>query len=124
MRLLNARTHKLEEFLDRVPQYAILSHTWGLEEVSFKDLTSNPKVESMQGYKKIRFACHQTLEYGLNYVWCDTCCKYDNPRTFSERNICLTACVPGIDKSSSAELSEAINAVSSLIGFAVSPDGG
>ena len=75
MRLLNARTHKLEEFPGRVPQYAILSHTWGLEEVSFKDLTSNPKVESMQGYKKIRFACHQTLEYGLIYVWCDTCCK-------------------------------------------------
>jgi hypothetical protein len=77
MRLLNASTRQLEEFPGRVPKYAILSHTWGPEEVSFKDITSNPEVESIKGYQKIGFACHQALQYDLQYVWCDTCCKLD-----------------------------------------------
>ena len=39
MRLLNARTKKLEEFFDNeIPPYAILSHTWGQNEVRFKDI--------------------------------------------------------------------------------------
>jgi hypothetical protein len=39
MRLLNVGTGKLEEYFgsDR-PQYAILSHTWGREEVTFSDI--------------------------------------------------------------------------------------
>ncbi|KAI8951350.1 heterokaryon incompatibility protein-domain-containing protein [Xylaria longipes] len=39
MRLLNARTRQLEEFFgDRIPPYAIPSHTWGVAEVTFWDL--------------------------------------------------------------------------------------
>ena len=75
MRLLNARTRELEEFASDVPKYAILSHTWGKDEVSFKDINTNPEVKSMRGYRKIRFACDQALDDRLGFVWCDTCCK-------------------------------------------------
>ena len=72
-----------------IPQYAILSHTWGAdhEEVTFKDIM-NGTGKSKVGYAKIRFCAKQAAEDGLQYFWVDTCC---------------------IDKSSSAELSEAIN---------------
>lgn len=80
MRLLNARTRKLEEFVGDVPPYAILSHTWGKEEVTFKDITSNAEVESMKGIRKIHFTCDQALKDGLKYAWCDTCCKRTHAR--------------------------------------------
>jgi hypothetical protein len=39
MRLLDTATLKLSEFYgDRIPGYAILSHRWENEEVSFQDL--------------------------------------------------------------------------------------
>ncbi|KAL2128733.1 hypothetical protein VTI74DRAFT_8711 [Chaetomium olivicolor] len=39
MRLLNASTREVEEFYGtRIPQYAILSHVWGNEELSFHDV--------------------------------------------------------------------------------------
>ncbi|KAH7128985.1 heterokaryon incompatibility protein-domain-containing protein [Dactylonectria macrodidyma] len=80
--------HLTKEYLgDDVPPYAILSHTWGVEEVSFKDLIDT-KGEDKFGYDKIRFCGKQALRDGLQYFWVDTCC---------------------IDKSSSAELQEAIN---------------
>ena len=81
MRLLHASTRKLEEFIGSVPQYAILSHTWGDDEVSFRDLMSNPKVEDMKGYRKIRLTCDQALKDGIKYAWCDTCCKFVNQPT-------------------------------------------
>jgi hypothetical protein len=38
MRLLNTETLQLKEFSQELfPQYAILSHRWGDEEVSFQD---------------------------------------------------------------------------------------
>ena len=41
MRLLNAESRKLEFFNeDFTPFYAILSHTWGDDEVSFQDIES------------------------------------------------------------------------------------
>ncbi|PVH74834.1 vegetative incompatibility protein HET-E-1 [Cadophora sp. DSE1049] len=78
-----------EFFEDDIPEYAILSHRWEGEEVTFKDLTagtSKPKA----GYGKIQFCGEQARRDGLEYFWVDTCC---------------------IDKSSSAELSEAINSM-------------
>ncbi|KAH7021398.1 heterokaryon incompatibility protein-domain-containing protein, partial [Microdochium trichocladiopsis] len=91
MRLLHADSLTLEEFFEpRVPPYAILSHTWDAEEVSFQDLHNNPHHHQMAGYGKIKESCRLALFYGLKYVWIDTCC---------------------IDKSSSAELSEAINSM-------------
>ncbi|RYP65604.1 hypothetical protein DL771_008212 [Monosporascus sp. 5C6A] len=74
---------------DRIPRYAILSHRWGMEEVTFKDLMDGTG-PSKQGYDKIRFCSDQAGRDGLDHFWVDTCC---------------------IDKSSSAELTEAINSM-------------
>lgn len=88
MKLLNASTKRLEEFFDDdIPPYAILSHTWGKQEVQFKDIEEERYTGDST---KIEGCCHQAIVDGLGYVWIDTCC---------------------IDKSSSAELSEAINSM-------------
>ncbi|KAK4505903.1 hypothetical protein PRZ48_003868 [Zasmidium cellare] len=92
MWLLNAETRHLEHFADdeRVyGNYAILSHTWEHDEVTFDDV-QNGRAEGKSGYRKIDLTCLQALEDDLQYVWVDTCC---------------------IDKRSSAELSEAINSM-------------
>ncbi|KAF9872328.1 hypothetical protein CkaCkLH20_10155 [Colletotrichum karsti] len=92
MWLINAQTLALEEFLDNAaPSYAILSHTWKTEEVSFQDFRAkDPVTINKLGYTKIKEACAKALEYGYQHVWVDTCC---------------------IDKTSSAELSESINSM-------------
>jgi hypothetical protein len=90
MRLLNVNTRRLEEFFgDTIPRYAILSHTWGQEEVTFQDLAREDHKQK-HGYRKIEGCCQAAAEQQTWYVWVDTCC---------------------IDKSSSAELSEAINSM-------------
>ena len=92
MRLLNANTLEFEEFYDyQIPKYAILSHRWGppSEEVSYNDYISGRK-KNTAGYEKIVRLCYISRSQALAYCWIDTCC---------------------IDKSSSAELSEAINSM-------------
>jgi hypothetical protein len=90
MRLLNTADLQLEEFpSDGIPSYAILSHRWESEEVTFQDLHEGHGV-NMAGYSKIRGCCRQAALDGWQYAWVDSCC---------------------IDKSSSAELSEAINSM-------------
>ena len=90
MWLINIETYKLCEFVDP-PPYAILSHTWGEEEVSFRDMENLTKAKTKcRGWAKIEKSCSQARHRGLHYVWVDTCC---------------------IDKSSSAELTEAINSM-------------
>src|SRR5436189_1257749 len=44
MRLLNIKTLRLESYAntENTPPYAILSHTWGVEEVLFDDLQEQP----------------------------------------------------------------------------------
>lgn len=92
MRLINTETMMLAEFMGQVQKYAILSHTWGEEEVSFQDFTHPNKEVRLrkQGFRKIEKVCELAREAGLLYVWVDTCC---------------------IDKTSSAELAEAINSM-------------
>ena len=116
MRLLHSRTLEFKEFFNQesTPPYAILSHTWGDEEITFKDMRKYLKsvkmaetqrsvveggmladcghtiIERMSGFKKIRYCAEQATMDNLDYFWIDTCC---------------------IDKSSSAELSEAINSM-------------
>ena len=92
MRLLqynNDGDFSLTEFFRNIPPYAILSHTWGLEEVTFKDMIEGNGI-SKAGFDKIRFCGEQARRDGWQYFWVDTCC---------------------IDKSSSAELAEAINSM-------------
>jgi hypothetical protein len=75
MRLLNAETRELEEFLDEknVPDYAILSHTWGRpgDEVKLQEL-GDPEVQKKPGYQKIEYSCLEALRNGFEWVWVDT----------------------------------------------------
>ena len=89
MRLLNIKTLNLETFYSDVPEYAALSHTWGNEEVTFQDLTADLGRQK-KGWNKILGSAIQAAKHSCGYVWIDTCC---------------------IDKTSSAELSEAINSM-------------
>jgi len=76
MRLLNSTTWEFQEFMsgNDIPPYAILSHTWGDEEVTFDDWESKPssEVEQLQGYDKIKYCCQQAFEDGIGWVWVDT----------------------------------------------------
>ncbi|KAF2098426.1 hypothetical protein NA57DRAFT_65911 [Rhizodiscina lignyota] len=93
MRLLDAQAIVIHEFTpDKIPRYAILSHTWRDGEVSFQEMKdfSPEQLRGKPGYRKILACCNQALSLGIHYVWIDTCC---------------------IDKTSSAELSEAINSM-------------
>lgn len=47
MRLLNATTYRFHEYVGRdVPEYAVLSHTWGEGEVTFHDMRPEAPPES------------------------------------------------------------------------------
>jgi hypothetical protein len=85
---------KLTGFITKsIPPYAILSHTWGAdyEEITLQELEAGPGgIEDRPGYKKLQFCGAQAANDGIRYFWVDTCC---------------------IDKTSSAELSEAINSM-------------
>jgi hypothetical protein len=74
MRLLNTTTRKLEEFGgNKIPLYAILSHVWGENEITFQDI-EGAKAEKMIGYEKVRRTCSISAADGFDYVWIDTCC--------------------------------------------------
>ncbi|OBZ69667.1 hypothetical protein A0H81_10442 [Grifola frondosa] len=79
----------LEEFT-KTPPYAILSHRWRRDEVLFRDIQDLPHAKTLKGYSKVSHACAKAVEDGFDWIWIDTCC---------------------IDKTSSAELSEAINSM-------------
>ena len=96
MWLINTVKWQLVEVVspETAPDFAILSHTWGDEEVSFQDFSQEPhsdRTKAKSGYRKIQQFCQIALrDFELLYCWVDTCC---------------------IDKKSSAELSEAINSM-------------
>ncbi|KAH5121083.1 hypothetical protein HBH71_052550 [Parastagonospora nodorum] len=90
MRLLHTRTLELKSFFENIPPYAILSHCWEEEEVVFSDLADLDAAKKKLGFSKIEKTCAQAVKDGFDWCWVDTCC---------------------IDKSSSAELSEAINSM-------------
>ncbi|KAF4985280.1 hypothetical protein FGRMN_11240 [Fusarium graminum] len=108
MRLLNTKkvfiieTHGIE-----TPPYAILSHTWSAEEIILKDVQNSSAyggpwsdadeqsfyllgVSKNKGFSKILQSVTLAANEGHQHIWIDTCC---------------------IDKTSSAELSEAINSM-------------
>ena len=58
-----------------VPAYAILSHTWGTEEITFQDMEAGAdmsKTVSKVGWAKIQFCAKQAAADGLQYFWIDT----------------------------------------------------
>lgn len=92
MRLINTETLKLDQFFDsQIPEYAILSHTWERDELTYQDMQKLvPHIQQKAGYMKAVDCCKLARAQGYKYIWIDTCC---------------------IDKTSSAELSEAINSM-------------
>jgi hypothetical protein len=90
MWLLHDTELRLQQFSpDDVPQYAVLSHRWEQEEVTFQDM-KNETFSYLKGFSKLQGCCKRRAEDGYSWVWIDTCC---------------------IEKTSSAELSEAINSM-------------
>jgi hypothetical protein len=73
MRLLNTSTLVVDEFFSNPPEYVILSHTWGEEEVTLQDMMSGCTVEK-RGWAKISGCCKKALADGFSYCWIDTCC--------------------------------------------------
>jgi hypothetical protein len=68
MRLLNTSTFELHQFFgDKIPYYAILSHTWGDDEVTFEDLQTG-RGQKMAGWKKIVGCCNQARDEGWKYA--------------------------------------------------------
>ncbi len=103
MLLLNVNSYEVVFHQDsKLPPYAILSHVWGNDEVTLNQLRNSrdemlrlseslsPLGDSQDGRSKIIYTCRLAAQEGLEWAWIDTCC---------------------IDKSSSAELSEAINSM-------------
>jgi hypothetical protein len=93
MWLLDTTTFELKAFHSSAGvKYAILSHTWGGDddEVTFYDMAHRPRYQEKPGWQKIEKTCELARRMQLQYAWIDTCC---------------------IDKTSSAELSEAINSM-------------
>ena len=68
MRLLNTSTLKLTKDLYNPPMYAILSHTWGEEEVTFEEY-GTPAAVGKLGQKKIEDACRIAKSYRCEYIW-------------------------------------------------------
>lgn len=113
MRLLHTTEQRFEEFFqqkgeDGFPKYAILSHRWTRDELTYEEMeflllskqdrgrVLTPRLLRLQtklkgdGYAKVMDFRDFAADEGYNWVWIDTVC---------------------IDKTSSAELSEAINSM-------------
>ncbi|ETI26324.1 hypothetical protein G647_03101 [Cladophialophora carrionii CBS 160.54] len=92
MRLLHTKDLQVHEFApgNAPEKYAILSHTWEEEgEVTLQDIEKG-HAPAMKGYMKLKNSCRKAVNDGYHWIWIDACC---------------------IDKTSSAELSEAINSM-------------
>ncbi|KAI0645339.1 heterokaryon incompatibility protein-domain-containing protein [Trametes meyenii] len=102
MWLINTVTYALKYFSDpplwvNEHGYAILSHCWDDNEITFADMQDLDRAKTLPGWRKVENACAAARRYHnpvtrkpIEWLWDDTCC---------------------IDKSSSAELSEAINSM-------------
>ncbi|RII15171.1 Heterokaryon incompatibility [Alternaria sp. MG1] len=119
MRLLQAvqqangeTNFSLVEFIDDIPPYAILSHTWGAdhEEVTFKDIYKGQgKGRTKPGYGKLMFCAQRATRDRIGYFWVPMIRPLFFFDSFTNRSYQIDTCC--IDKSSSAELTEAINSM-------------
>ncbi len=97
MWLLTTDRAELRWYARPPPKYAVLSHVWDPEEQSFGEVRGIERARRETGENprdfvsdKIRNCCIWAEAHGSAVVWVDTCC---------------------IDKTSSAELSEALNSM-------------
>ncbi|KAG2030353.1 hypothetical protein BDR03DRAFT_974707 [Suillus americanus] len=89
----SSRKETLHKVLGDKVKFAILSHRWlDTGEPTFLDMSESQKdmSENSPGYPKLTKFCEKAEEYGCELAWLDTCC---------------------INKDSSAELDEAIQAM-------------
>ncbi|EIW77458.1 HET-domain-containing protein, partial [Coniophora puteana RWD-64-598 SS2] len=70
--------------------YATLSHRWGQKEATYAEYKQGSRCATEPGYVKLRNFLDEASARGMQFAWADTCC---------------------IDKSSSAELDEAIRSM-------------
>ncbi|KAK4617853.1 Vegetative incompatibility protein HET-E-1 [Fulvia fulva] len=91
MRLLNVLTRELKEFSDtNRPPCVIVSHRWGADEATYRDVRSMRNTNKA-GFRKIRRFCRWVRDNcSIKWIWIDTCC---------------------INKDSATELSESINSM-------------
>lgn len=112
MRLLHTKDLVFKDFIGQnIPPYAIISHRWSDEEITYSEfLNDRLKLLNGQckgyGWSKIAMGCTIAHQDGYDWMWIDTIC---------------------INKTSSAELSEAINSMytwyqQSAICYAFLPD--
>jgi len=97
MRFINTSTLKHQYIADSEVQklqngYAILSHRWTEDEVTYKDIADpvGPVLEHKRGYAKFSGSCRLARSLNHELIWIDTCC---------------------IDKTDSVELGQAINSM-------------
>jgi ankyrin repeat protein len=99
MRLLRTDRLEIEEFgFGQIPEYAILSHRWGEYELTLQDIQNciwakegfSNESAKIEAFRKVQQCCLKAQSDSFRYVWVDSCC---------------------IDKTSSSELSEAINSM-------------
>lgn len=90
MRLFNIHDWRLESFdhPTEIPPYIAISHTWDRDEIVYNDLTDLDSATQRASFSKLRNAGRIASSLGADWIWIDTVC---------------------INKSSSAELTEAIN---------------
>ncbi|MCJ1334396.1 hypothetical protein MMC10_011105 [Thelotrema lepadinum] len=89
MRLLSTSTLTFTDFSPNlIPKYAILSHTWGEDEILYDDIVQGKTQK--KSIDKVLGACAIARADRHEFIWIDNCC---------------------IDKRSSAELSETINSM-------------
>jgi len=90
MRFVDTELIQVRELGESGPdKYAILSHTWSHGEVTYQDMRAGSALGRI-GYSKVEQACKIARDSRYRYLWMDTCC---------------------IDKTSSAEVSQAINSM-------------
>ena len=77
MRLLHTRRLTLTEFPPiRVPEYAILSHTWSGDEVLYREFYASD-IRSQERFDKIKNVCKLAQELGYEWIWVDACFTND-----------------------------------------------
>jgi len=114
MRVIDTSTYLFHEFVEyHQAEYAVLSHTWGPDELTYQDWLyihdQSPRrwgwvkiddevqlIKAKGGYNKIIDACKRAVTDGYKWIWLDTIC---------------------IDKTNLAELSETINSMYQLYRF-------
>ncbi|KAK7920010.1 HET protein [Apiospora marii] len=96
MRFIDTTTYEFHELFDSEIQelrngYSILSHRWGSEEITYRDVLSmDSTVRAKAGFSKLVGACALAKQLGYGLIWIDICC---------------------IDKANFTELSESINSM-------------